>query len=313
MPARASQSVMKASEKGLYRNQSLGRRHVRNAAMGGYVAGFIGAIFGATPRWWIGGLFAWALGFGFYGQYDRIRSGFNSLQSLLILPETVPLWLVAGPFVLLVIGRLGHDEAMRYWRAARVVFGEPYRVDGPLFNTTRFPDGRVVKEQTHYFYMVKVDVRNEPYRLDDGRDVREAWSEIEVVDFTSYKPIASWREARWEDNKQPGYGDHPLDHYPDSERVRTLAANARPNILCVAIKPIEDEAAYPMRGADQLKPGWRSPDIRIPKGKYLLRVRIRGAGLHEKQAERTYTFTNHGSGGSIELEETNRKIGQYWP
>lgn len=96
--------------------------------------------------------------------------------------------------------------------------------------------------------------------------------------------------------------DHPIDHYPDDQKVRTLSANGRPNVLCVALKPIADEFAYPFRGEDQIQPDWRAKDIKIPVGKYLLRLSIHGKGI-AKPARHLFEFENLGANQTIALRE----------
>jgi hypothetical protein len=149
--------------------------------------------------------------------------------------------------------------------------------------------------------MCLVDIYNKPYKSREGRDIEDAWSTVELLDGNS-KTVFSWRDLRCEDNKQPGYGDHPIDHYPDDQKVRTLSANGRPNVLCIALKPVADEFAYPFRGEDQIQPDWRATDIKIPVGKYLLKLSIHGKGL-DKPAEHLFEFENLGANHAIELRE----------
>lgn len=206
--------------------------------------------------------------------------------------------------------RLAHNEAMRRMYAARIVFGKPYLDAGNLYSHLHNEFGKRVKSEVqYYFYAAKVDVTNEPYWGDSGRDVSGGWASVELFGLDS-KPFLEWRDARWEDNKQPGYGDHPIDHYPDDQKIRKLNANGRPNILCLILKPLNDEFAYSFRGQDQINSDWRS-DLKIPKGHYLLRLRIRGVGLSEA-AERIYELKNLGAGNSLEFLETDRRIERYW-
>lgn len=221
------------------------------------------------------------------------------------MPSAIPFWALVIPFLVWVITALAHQEAKQRLHAARVVFGKPYKVRSPLNEHVKEPgvSGGVVTRSrlVHEFYAVKVDIYNKPYKSREGRDIEDAWSTVELLDGNS-KTVFSWRDLRWEDNKQPGYGDHPIDHYPDDQKVRTLSANGRPNVLCIALKPVADEFAYPFRGKDQIQPDWRATDIKIPVGKYLLKLSIHGKGL-DKPAEHLFEFENLGANHAIELRE----------
>jgi hypothetical protein len=207
---------------------------------------------------------------------------------------------------------MAHKEAMRQMRAARIVFGSPYEDEGPLYARPIGPNtGAVTPNLRYRFWMAKIQVSNQPYRSDDGRDIEEAWAEIEVFD-SNYRCIRSWSYPRWEENKKPGYGTNPVDHYPDSENVRTLTANQRPHILCIALKPIDDANAYPIRGADQLKSDWRSPELAFGPGRYLVRIRVYGKGL-AKPAEQVIELENSGLGRGFDLSLSHKRIGTYWP
>lgn len=120
------------------------------------------------------------------------------------------------------------------------------------------------------------------------------------------RPVVSWRSARWEDNKQPGYADTQLNYYPDEWKVRRLSANDRPNTICVALKPQRYEFAYSFRGEDQLQPGWMS-HLRIRAGTYLVRVTVRGKGL-ERPASKVFELEHGGVGSELHLRDTHLNL-----
>jgi hypothetical protein len=273
----------------------------------GYFSALNSALFRHGISWWLSLLVAYIFGIGVFSEYPQIKEAIDGVIGRPLMPPTVPFWWIAIPFLLWITGALAHREAMRSYRAARVLFGAPYVNISPLFAHSMDGSRHVI----HNFSMAKVDVRNAPYRADDGKDVVDAWSEIEVFDLAS-RPIASWRYGRWEENNQPGYQGNPTTHYPDKENIRTLAANEKPHILCLAIKPFQDEEAYPIRGADQLKPGWRSDDVKLPRGQFLIRLRIHGKGL-QAPAEKTFLLTNNGTNAVLDLADTTKKIHRYWP
>ena len=276
-----------------------------------YLSAFVRAVFGHGVWVRLAHIGAAAiLGGGALADYTNLREKIDKSVGFELMPRAPTLWVLFGILAVSIIVRLAHSEAMRRWRAANIVFGKPYRVESPLFRTDLIPSAGAepVRQRTkvHDFYAVKVDVRNCPYKGDEGKDVGDAWSLFELFDL-DLKHIASWREGRWEDNKQPGYGNHPIDHYPDDQKIRTLSANGRPNILCVAIKPVADSNAYPFRGVDQIEPDWRAKDINIPPGNYLLRLTINGKGL-VNPAQCIFEFRNEGANNPIELLETKKKI-----
>jgi hypothetical protein len=276
-----------------------------------YMVGLTRALFVHGITWWFSLIIAYLFGLGVFDQYDKIRGTIDGTLGRPILPESVPAWWITIPFLIWVIAALAHKEAMRYWRAAFLLFGDPYVDFGPLYRHVRDPYGKVINSAVqYYFYMAKVQISNSPYKADDGRDVLECWAEIEVFDQTCRR-IVSWRYPRWEENRQPGYADHPIDLYPDEENVRTLSANGRPSILCIALKPIDDELTYPIRGADQLLHDWRALDIQIPPGKYLTRLRVHGKGL-KSPVERIYLLVNRGRGAPLDISIAAEKIVRQW-
>ena len=274
-----------------------------------YLIGLFRALFIHRMWWWVSLFVAYFVGAGIFKDYDKYRNFIDVRLGRSLMPDAIPLWWLVIPFFLWVIATLAHREAMRYWRSAQVVFGKPYRDRGTLSQhvTDMGAHGpRTLSKALYEFDAVKVHVHNIPYKSDEGKDIVDAWAKIELFDKDSTL-VKSWRDARWEDNKQPGYANHPIDHYPDDQKVRTLSANGRPSILCIAIKPIDDEFAYPFRGEDQILPDWRAKDIQIPRGNYLLRLTIGGKGLTEP-AQCVFELENGGAKASLELRETDQFI-----
>jgi hypothetical protein len=276
-----------------------------------YVVGLCRAIFVHGITWWFSLIAAYLFGLGIFEHYGKIREFINAATGRPLLPPDVPAWWVGIPFLLWIIASLAHSEAMRYWLAARVVFRAPYTVGHPLYSRLRDRDGNVVgltgKKEIQ---LAKIDVANQPYRSDQGRDVAEAWAKVELFDLNS-KPVISWEYPRWEENRKPGYGDHPLDHFPDEQNLRNLAANGRWHTITIAHKAIGEENAYPLRGRDQLRPDWQAEDIEIPPGEYLLRLTIYGKGLM-KPAAHVVLLENGGASGSLDISATREKIGPYY-
>jgi hypothetical protein len=248
------------------------------------------------------------LGGAAIAEYTSTRDTINARVGMEIMPAHFTQWALLV-LVASVALRLAHNEAMRRLRAANIIFGTPYVDESPLFKTVLVMGAHQaipVKEKVHDFYAAKIEVFNKPYKGDEGKDVVDAWSTFELFDLNS-KLTAKWRDGRWEDNKQPGYADHPTDHIPDEQKVRTLSANGRPNILCIVIKPVADADAYPFRAVDQLQPDWRAKDITIPPGDFFLRLTIGGKGLINP-VQRIFKFRNNGAGKPIELLETSKSL-----
>jgi hypothetical protein len=223
--------------------------------MSNYAVAFLQSVFGRGTWMRAAHIFVAAiLGGGAIAEYANIREKIDASVGFHLMPTAPTLWLLWGVFAASIILRLGHNEAMRRSQAANIVFGPPYKVKDPTLSNRicyRRTCYHTPRTKIHDFYAIKIDVRNIPHRADDGKDVGDAWSLFELFDLNS-KPIVSWRDGRWEDNKQPGYANHAIDHYPDDQKVRTLSANGRPNILCVALKPVADaDASFSRCGSNR--------------------------------------------------------------
>jgi hypothetical protein len=270
--------------------------------MRAYISEFAKSIFQHGAGWWGSLLATYILQIGVWAEYGAVHARINAWIGSAVMPASVPVWALIIPFLVWVIIAFAHDAAMREIISGHVVFSKPHRAFSPLY--ARQLGGKSII--LHEFYGVKVDVSNQPHSLGEGKDVVEAWAEVELFDGNS-KPVISWLYPRWEDNKQPGYADHPLDHYPDDQKVRTLSANGRPNTLCLALKPIKDEYAYSFRGEDQLQPEWKAQDKKIPAGTYLLRLTIHGKGL-TRPAIRFFELEHAGANQPLEMRDTDRHI-----
>ena len=270
----------------------------------GWVTGFCRALVVHKLGAWISLGVACLFGIGIFAEYSKIRDATNDLLGRSVMPETVPFWAIAIAFLLWVIGMLAHKEAMRYWRAARITFQQP-EVHGPF----RLSNNET-KALVALTYSVTIDVKNEPYKLDTGSDVERAWVGVELFDLHS-KPMQDWECARWENNEHPPYEGSPRDHFPDAQNYRTLSANRSSSKITIVTKPIDRDNAYRMRGVDQIT-GWFNDEHPIPKGTYLVRVRISGKGLSEP-AECIFGLHNLGSGRGFELFKGPKKIQRYWP
>jgi hypothetical protein len=204
-------------------------------------------------------------------------------------------------FVLLlvfIIIRLGHREAMRYSKSARLIFDRP-EVHAPWSLTG---------QTTEIMSSVTINVRNVPYKTDGGNDVEAAWVRIELFDITS-RPIQAWDFARWEENKHPPYTGTPF--YQHEENFRTLRANRSPNRITVATKRLLEEKADRLRGIDQTT-NWMDQNNRIPPGEYFVRLTIEGGGLQES-AQHVFMLRNPGKDRSLETYEATQPLQRYWP
>lgn len=270
-----------------------------------YLGGFTRALFGEGELVrWLQAIVALVLGVGVFADYERIRSQVDDWVGEPVMPNYITWQMLAGGFMLWIIIRLGHNEAMQQWQSARIEFDLPQR-HFP-FNLYDRATGKVMAIMSS----VTVTVRNNPYRTDSGNDVVSAWGRVELFNH-DYKRVQWWDYPRWEDNKHPPYEGAPKDHFPSEQNFRTLRANRSSHIITIATKPFSDEFAYRMRGVDQIT-GWVNKDHEIPKGEYFVRLTIEGKGLRDKQ-ELVFVMVNRGANHPLEIKETTKRIGRYWP
>jgi hypothetical protein len=253
-------------------------------------------------------LLAIYLGVGVALQYGNLRDTINAVVGHDVMPDALTLWIGAGILGCTIIFRLGHIEAMRRLCASRLLFGVPYVSSAPLNMFEKDPTSGVKTFQgtLYWFTAAKIHASNNPYKKDEGKDVEMAWSKIELYDLDS-NYIDGWQDGRWEDNEMPSWGNNPPDYLPDKEKTRTLVANGRSNILCLAMKPIDDEFAYSLRGEDTASMDWTINAKKIPPGKYLLYLSVDGKGL-TKAATTTVLPINPGSGKELDVQQTRFKV-----
>jgi hypothetical protein len=273
-----------------------------------YLWGLASSFFGGT-WWWFSLVVAYIFGTAFVADYPKYRHVINSVQSLVVMPIDFPLWLVAAPLLVWAVARLAHREAMRRVRASRLIFSELRISSTPLF-TTVMKNGASARQQVAHIYIAKIDVRNTPYSYDSGNDVREAWVKVEFFDLNS-KPIKSWEYARWEQNEKPGYQGVPSDRYLPEWNFRRLSANGSANTIDIVTKQYEDSDCFPLRGADQREPEWKSKNDAIPPGEYLVRLQIHGSGMLRPALHCIY-LKNPGRGGNLQVAATTKTVKQYW-
>jgi hypothetical protein len=133
-----------------------------------YLIAFVQAVFGHGA--WVRAahtLAASILGGGAIADYTNLRDKIDKFVGFPLMPTAPILWILFGLFAGSIIIRLAHNEAMRRWRAANIVFGKPYQVESPLYRTDMImgAHGQIPhRTKIHDFCAVKIDVYNIPHR-----------------------------------------------------------------------------------------------------------------------------------------------------
>jgi hypothetical protein len=163
-------------------------------------------------------------------------------------------------------------------KAGRIVSGEPYVVrDVPLYG--RLEQGaRTALIATND--LVSIDVRNCPYDMSEGKEIRKAYCSVAVFHQNGDK-LLEFDYPRWEDNPKPGYQGNPSDHFPPEWNFRDLHPNGSRNRIDFVIKPHGDERAYGFRGRSQRTEKWCDKELAIPPGQYCIQIVVRGGGISE--------------------------------
>jgi len=268
-----------------------------------YVWGLVRSVSGGL-WWWVSLFFAYFFQAATFSDYPKFRDAINAKQSAIVMPTDIPLWALVVPFVAWVVARLAHNEAMRYWRAGRVVFDKP--LAHPAWHLYVM-EGKQVKNDV-LMTSVSIEVKNIPYKSDSGADIEDAWVKIELFSPKDYKPLQSWNYARWEDNEHPPYAGN---YFKADQNFRTLKANRSPNRITVVVKQFMQPNASRLRGMEQTT-GWKDNENPIPPGEYLVRLSIEGKGQQET-AKYVFALKNPGEGKSLEVSAASQRIGTYWP
>ncbi len=272
------------------------------------------AVLSLNVWWWLLLAIGTVFGLGSVDKYPAIREYINFYFGMELMPENVWHGLAALLLVWLVGGLL-HRETMKRLRAARIIFDRPnIERSVPLYGhveklvSIQLEEGIVVPERVRSseiidrLDIVKIGVRNNPYDLENGVDVRDAWITVALFDKSSNEKIDEFDYPRWMDNPKPGYDGNPRDHYPHEWNFRTLAANASRNTVDLFVKSLDDEYAYGFTGKSQRKTKWKDEDRRIPTGGFLVRVKLNGFAL--LPVVKWYHLENPGAGQGIEIQET---------
>jgi hypothetical protein len=138
-----------------------------------YLRALFGAITGGV-FWWLSLVLAYFFQVAAFSDYGKVRDAINSWQSMMALPAEPPLWLLVVPFMVWVIARLAHNEAMRHIRAAKIEFSAPFIETTPLYNRTIDDRGFTTSKEVAFLSVVKIKASNIPHSYDDGKDVRHA-------------------------------------------------------------------------------------------------------------------------------------------
>ena len=263
-----------------------------------YLRGLVKAVAGPGWAWWISLLFTYFLvGAGAYPNYPQVRDFINRAAPL--MPEEFPVWMVLVPFMLWVVARLAHREAMAHSRAARIVFDEPYVQNFiPLFGTIGTTRTQIGEND-----MAKIAVRNVPYDSASGRVIQDAFARFAMYDQRTGAKVLEFDYPRWQENPKPGYFGNPPDHIRDDWNRRDLQPSGDKSLLNFLIKTRGHDKAYGFRASSQLKPLWHDPDLAVPPGEYWGRLTVCGVGLREP-AEQWFSVRIGGAGEPMAVEKS---------
>lgn len=243
------------------------------------------AVAGPGWAWWISLLFTYFIvGAGAYPNYPAIRDFINRWVAL--MPEQFPAWLVVIPFLLWVIARLAHREAMARLRAGRIIFEEPYISSG-VNMFARDGSGRILGQND----IAKIQVRNCPYDGANGQCIRDAFASITFYDKATQRIVLEVDYPRWQQNPKPGYHVNPVDHIPDEWNRRDLRPSGERSTLNFLVKSRSEGAGYGFRTASQIRhPLWHEAELELAPGDYYGRLVVAGVGLR-KPAEQWLAIT----------------------
>lgn len=184
--------------------------------------------FGAA--WWFSLILAYVFGADFWTNYPKYRDQIDSWIGAQIMPRETAIWMILVPIGLWLLVRLVHEEAMRYLRAARLIFDQPF-VDRmvPIVANWDEPEEVPVKNSTKTVIvskpqsrqktsndMVKIVVRNCPRDTISGRPVIDAHAYVRIFDRVNQNLVKEFPFPRWEENPKP-FWDTP------SGRVTVIA------------------------------------------------------------------------------------------
>ena len=205
--------------------------------MSSYFTGFLSAVFlGGVVLRSLQTLFMAALGLGAFAEYAGWRDTINNRLGVKLVPDALPLGLIFVACLVLIIGHLGHKEAMRYWLSSRIRFGRPTVENHPLWL-----HGTGV--QKNFVSKIALKVWNDPYKTNGGKPLGSAWVKVEVFRL-DFKPVREWDHARWEENNHPPYEGSPKDHFPHIENFTSLPANRSAKTISVLFKPLTSDYVY---------------------------------------------------------------------
>lgn len=273
-----------------------------------YLLGFLRALSGG--RWWfVSVIIAAMLGVGFFRdeEYAAVRDQIANWLGYPVMPETLYLWWVVFVLVIWACGHLAHQEAMRYWRAAHLIFDEPY-VDRNITLWTGPRDGP--RQPVGSNDIAKIVVRNMPYDGATGVSVEDAFARLEVYDPTSRKCVLAFDYPRWQENQKPDPSVSSGRHLDDWNR-RRLRASGEKNTLNFLIKGIEDDCAYGFRGKSQYGL-WRDQELKLPAGEYFAKLSVAGIGLR-RPAIQWLSISVGGADRSIDVARARPLNLKRWP
>lgn len=275
-----------------------------------YFAAFARAMFGGA-LWWLSLSISWLLGIGFFNEYPAVKKRLTDLLQVSLMPDAFPLWLLAALFLLWVVARLAHREAMRHLRAARVLFHEvaTHRsVD--LNGWVPAKDGSLARVNLGLIDIASIKVSNSPYDGAEGKAVLDAFARIDIYDRGTRKTVLSFDYPRWEGNPKPGYHDHPRDHYPDDWNRRMLPPSGERHRLDFLVRNWNDGKTYGFRGRSQIKHLWSDTELQLACGEYIAKLTVSGAGLRQPAEE--WLAISIGADGTLEVAKTKPLNMERW-
>jgi hypothetical protein len=269
-----------------------------------YLWGVVLAVAGPGWLWWITLALAYFFGIGFYNDYPVARDWAKEVLGV-ILPENFQLWWIVVPFLLWVIARLAHREAMARLRAARIIFDEPY-IDAfvPLWHRGT---GQLVGEND----IAKIRVRNVPFDGSRGLVVTDAYAFIEFYNATSLQLVLRFDYPRWQENPMPAYGTNPGDHIVDEWNRRNLSPTGEAATLNFLVKTRSEGRAYGFRTRSQLLPLWHDRELELRSGNYLAKLTVAGVNLR-RPAEQWLSVSVGGVDESLRVEKSTKPETKWW-
>ena len=142
--------------------------------------------------------------------------------------------------------------------------------------------------------------------MEDGREVKRTFCEVEIFEEMSGKRIQSFPYPRWPKNPKPGYHDNPRDHFPDDWNYRDIPPTGDKEQIEFAIKGINEKEMFGFTGRSQIgNIKWKRQDLKILLGRCHVKITVSGAGM-SKPAVQWLKVENQGAGRSLQVEKMSK-------